>query len=363
MISTIFRRTGNDVSLASTYYTGDGSAISANPAYCKTDENFISVGQASKKRDGNFMLQGYHYNRIDNNQLSIGHASNKTNYNFIPILRRCEKGNDNLMSIGPNYYKSHENFVAMDTFYNKANEVVSAGPTYDNREIDITSIASIHDQQDATVASLGTVYSKRKFQLLSIPYLSPNQSSAQPLGALGQEDLLKCPRTNIVSACTSKTGSGPKIKNQKTTKKIPSNNFPSNVKILLSTGILDGVPVKYISWSRENNLRGVVKGTGYLCDCKECKLSKAISAYEFERHAGCKTKHPNGHIYFENGKTIVAVVQELKSTPQNMLFEAIENVTGSPVNQENFRTWKASYQAATRELQHSFGKDEVVVPS
>jgi len=104
-----------------------------------------------------------------------------------------------------------------------------------------------------------------------------------------------------------------------------------------------------------------------LCSCDDCKQSKvgisnhlhsdnlhtrsdcahmlnfimkALNAYEFERHAGAKTKHPNNHIYFENGKTIYAVVQELKNTPQEMLFDAIQNVTGSTINQKNFRVWK-----------------------
>lgn len=131
-------------------------------------------------------------------------------------------------------------------------------------------------------------------------------------------------------------------------------------------------------------------------------MRQTINAYEFERHAGCKTKHPNNHIFFENGKTIYAVVQELKSTPQEMLFDVIQNVTGSAVNQKNFNAWKgehicffiqdlecyipknddneykfvtlspffvwyifisASYQAATRELQRIYGKDDLVVPS
>lgn len=70
---------------------------------------------------------------------------------------------------------------------------------------------------------------------------------------------------------------------------------------------------------------------------------QALNAYEFERHASCKTKHPNNHIYFENGKTIYAVVQELKNTPQEMLFDAIETVTGSQINQKNFRLWKGKF--------------------
>lgn len=67
---------------------------------------------------------------------------------------------------------------------------------------------------------------------------------------------------------------------------------------------------------------------------------QCLNAYEFEHHAKCKTKHPNNHIYFESGKTIYAVVQELKNTPQDKLFEVIQSVTGSPINQKNFQTWK-----------------------
>ena len=67
---------------------------------------------------------------------------------------------------------------------------------------------------------------------------------------------------------------------------------------------------------------------------------QALNAYEFERHANCKTKHPNNHIFFENGKTIYAVVQELKNTSQEVLFNAIQTVTGSDINQKNFCIWK-----------------------
>ncbi|CAA3002875.1 uncharacterized protein LOC111375125 isoform X2 [Olea europaea var. sylvestris] len=390
--SPTFHRTGNGVSLAPAYNTGDRSTI-MEPVFCKTNENSISVEQASNKRDGNFMLMGHHYDNL----LSIGQAFDKRNYNFISIGEQCEKENGNLMSIGPNYFKGNENFIAMDAFYNKANEdFLSAGPTCDKGVIDITSMTSLHGQQDATVASLGNIYNYGNSSILTTGQTHNNgkgttisfgvfqdnpdesdpsgrsisnhdgllnQFSAQPSEELGQKGSLNFPSTTIVSASTSRTGSSPKNKEQKTTKKVPSNNFPSNVKSLLSTGILDGVPVKYVSWSREKNLQGVVNGTGYLCACKECKFSNEVNAYEFERHAGCKTKHPNNHIYFENGKTIYAVVQELKSTPQDKLFETIEKVTGSSVNQKNFRTWKASYQAATRELQRIYGKDEVAVPS
>ncbi|KAK4375139.1 hypothetical protein RND71_005816 [Anisodus tanguticus] len=167
---------------------------------------------------------------------------------------------------------------------------------------------------------------------------------------------------NVVDASsqTSKprTDSTPKNKSEsKPAHKAAPNSFPSNVRSLLATGILDGVPVKYILSRQE--LRGIIKGSGYLCGCQPCNYSKVLNAYEFERHAGCKSKHPNNHIYFENGKTIYQIAQELRSTPQSLLFDTIQNVTGSPINQKAFRVWKESFQAATRELQRIYGKEEL----
>ncbi|XP_055831697.1 uncharacterized protein LOC129900702 [Solanum dulcamara] len=155
-----------------------------------------------------------------------------------------------------------------------------------------------------------------------------------------------------------RTDSLPKNKSEsKPAHKGAPNSFPSNVRSLLATGILDGVPVKYVLSRQE--LRGIIKGSGYLCGCQPCNYSKVLNAYEFERHAGCKTKHPNNHIYFENGKTIYQITQELRSTPQSLLFEAIQTVTGSPINQKAFQIWKESFQAATRELQRIYGKEEL----
>ncbi|XP_047329677.1 uncharacterized protein LOC124932998 [Impatiens glandulifera] len=129
-------------------------------------------------------------------------------------------------------------------------------------------------------------------------------------------------------------------------KKVALNNFPSNVKSLLLSGLFDGIPVKYISWSRKENLRGIINSSGYMCGCTSCNFKNIINAYEFEIHAGCQTKHPNNHIYFQNGKTIYDVVRELKdSTPQS-IFHTIKTVTGSPINLRIFSKWKGKYIAA-----------------
>ncbi|KAH0682580.1 hypothetical protein KY290_021152 [Solanum tuberosum] len=84
-------------------------------------------------------------------------------------------------------------------------------------------------------------------------------------------------------------------------KKKVQNTFPTHVKSLLSSGLLDGVPVKYRSMSLEKK--------------------KCLSASEFERNADCKSGHANSHIYFDSGKTIHVVVQKLKKTTPEMLFQ------------------------------------------
>lgn len=353
---------------------------------------FQNVEQACSKRD--VMVKNQFFSGIDDNMLSVGQAFNRRFYDTGSIAEQFEKNSGNFVSIGSTC-QGQENFFAVDPFYNKANETfnISASSSYNKGDRDFTSLTYVHGQQDATFMPQRTVHSKENSMMLSLGENHENdkqttisfgrfqddpddsdtsgrlicsrdillsQLSAQSSAALGQpvEQI-----TAYVSSVAASRTDGTLKNLEPKTKKGTSNNFPANVKSLLSTGILDGIPVKYISWSREKNLRGVVKGTGYLCSCQDCKLLKVINAYEFERHAGCKTKHPNNHIYFENGKTIYAVVQELRSTPQEILFEAIQNVTGSPINQKNFHNWKASYQAATRELQRIYGRDDTIVPS
>ncbi|PIN11203.1 Histone acetyltransferase [Handroanthus impetiginosus] len=130
----------------------------------------------------------------------------------------------------------------------------------------------------------------------------------------------------------------------KMSKKIIPDNYPTNVKKLLSTGILEGARVKYISPSGEKEIPGIIKGCGYLCGCCLCNFSKVVSAYEFELHAGTKTRHPNNHIYLENGKPIYSIIQEMRSTPFSMLDGVVRAVAGSSVNEEHFQIWKANIQ-------------------
>ncbi|KAL4188954.1 hypothetical protein AMTRI_Chr08g204640 [Amborella trichopoda] len=116
-------------------------------------------------------------------------------------------------------------------------------------------------------------------------------------------------------------------------KKIASINFPSTISELLSTGLLDGFPVKYIKGKKNvNMLCGKVAGDGILCSCTSCNGCKVVSAGEFELHAGCSSRNPAANIFLEGGNTLSDVHQAVKSTPVNLLSEVLQWVNNSNGN-------------------------------
>ncbi|KAI3750001.1 hypothetical protein L2E82_20625 [Cichorium intybus] len=254
------------------------------------------------------------------------------------------------------------NFITMGPNYNEDGNMTLMGHSYSGYDPAHRSTVSTSKDEDNSLSFGGfqddsempiNGYYVKAMNNYGLPF---DQSTVKTLQS---SEIKELDVSNVISVVNSPHGV--KLKNKSESKpgrKEAPNSFPSNVRSLMATGILDGVPVKYVSLSREE-LRGIIKGSGYLCGCQLCNHSKALNAYEFERHAGCKTKHPNNHIYFESGKTIYQIVQELRSTPESLLFDAIQNVTGSPINQKAFRSWKESFQAATRELQRIYGKDEL----
>ncbi|XP_062000327.1 uncharacterized protein LOC133717632 isoform X2 [Rosa rugosa] len=400
MCTTYTKSDENIISL-SPPYNADENAISLATTFNKADDNFISVGHTFGKGDDTFISMAHNYSKGDTRMLSMGQPFEKENGSFMSIGQSYEKGDGSFISLGNSYNKVNENFISMGPVYGRGDDnLISVAPTYDKHADSTISIGLTYDKADSNILPMGPPYDKSDRDLPMSHSYNKNESNTISFGGFHDESETN-PSGGIISSCglltcnqntpahaseesgvrgsdhpvetkmdahvddtvkvDSKTVNIPRVKEPKT-KKAPPNNFPSNVKSLLSTGMFDGIPVKYSSWSREKNLDGIIKGTGYLCSCADCNHSKPLNAYDFERHAGAKTKHPNNHIYFENGKTIYAVVQELKNTPQDMLFDAIQNVTGSQINQKNFRVWKASFQAASRELQRIYG-NEVAIPS
>lgn len=390
------------ISLGSGYHHRNENNMSMAPGYNKGEESFMPMSHAFTKEDGNFISMGHNYERRGENILSMGQPFARTDGNFIAMGPSYTKGEGdglsmgsshskehaNFISVGQNFGKVSDSFISMASSYNRIDDnMTPIGQTFDKADPNVVAVGhtSTYDKGDSGILSMGQNY-KGEGNTISFGGFEDEHGTHTSVGIIGNYELVidneTLPQVSVdpgqtdvgsganpivnsssASKANSKAENIPKNKEPKTAKKVPPNNFPSNVKSLLSTGMLDGVSVKYVSWSREKNLRGIIKGTGYLCGCENCNHSKSLNAYEFERHAGCKTKHPNNHIYFDNGKTIYAVVQELKNTPQELLFDTIQTVTGSTINQKNFRIWKASYQAATRELQRIYGKDEVAMPS
>ncbi|XP_010253286.1 PREDICTED: uncharacterized protein LOC104594611 isoform X3 [Nelumbo nucifera] len=348
------KRDGDAISIGHTYDKRDDNPISMGHTYDKRDENTISIGHTYNKGDENTISMSHAYNKGDDNTISMGHAYNKEDQNTMSMTH-AYKGDENTMTMGHIYNKADDGTITMGHIFNKGdNNIISMGHPYNKGDSTTISFTGFHEETDTNPSG----------RLISSYDLLMSQSSIQTseTETVNEKELVDTSVDVFVNNAQNTSGVTETVtKNKmeiKMSKKVAPNNFPSNVKSLLSTGMLDGVHVKYISWSREKELRGVIKGSGYLCSCQSCNFSKVLNAYEFERHAGCKTKHPNNHIFFDNGKTIYGIVQELRSTPQNLLFDAIQTVTGSPINQKSFRIWKASFEAATRELQRIFGKDE-----
>lgn len=334
----------------------------------------LSMSHATEDPDTRFNYGGIR-------KVKVNHVSDAHNAVHSEKNHSLDRGNNSDMSTLEVFNRENEtSFISMSHSYDKEyDNVTLMGHTYNRLDAEVRPTSPIYSKGDEIPLSMGSTYSKDVSNMISfggfheghdvIATGQPvggfestyNQSSDQNPEAPSDKQLDALNANQVASAtrvAKSKPDSMSKSKPEvKSTRKESPNSFPSNVRSLISTGMLDGVPVKYVSLSREE-LRGIIKGSGYLCGCQTCNYSKVLNAYEFERHANCKTKHPNNHIYFENGKTIYQIVQELRSTPESQLFDTIQTVFGAPINQKSFRTWKESYQAATRELQRIYGKEE-----
>ncbi|KAK7393637.1 hypothetical protein VNO78_22195 [Psophocarpus tetragonolobus] len=327
-------------------YKEDDNTISRSLAYNKGVANIITMDGTYDRTNHNFMSMSQSYNKGDDS--SSIHPTFNEICNTMSIDKGFSKVDSNVRSIAQ-AYKAYDDSVLTNHLYNKVdNGTISMHHTYHKERNDVPFVSHSYNKGESTIISFGgcdddTTLSDlfiSDYELLMCQAL-PHESEV-----VNEKELV---RSSSSTAQTSAPEAEhvPKTKGEiKMSKKATSNNFPSNVRSLLSTGMLDGLSVKYKAWSREKELRGVIKGAGYLCSCHSCNFSKVINAYEFERHAGCKTKHPNNHIYFDNGKTIYGVVQELRSTPQSMLFEVIQTITGLPINQKSFCIWKESFLAA-----------------
>ncbi|OVA19479.1 Pectinesterase [Macleaya cordata] len=116
----------------------------------------------------------------------------------------------------------------------------------------------------------------------------------------------------------------------KMSKKIALTKFPSKLKELLDTGMLEGLPVKYVFQGKKNiELRGTIKEPGILCSCILCKGEQVVTPCQFEQHAGSTNKYPAEFIYLENGSSLKEVLDACKDTPLETLEATIRSAISS----------------------------------
>ncbi|KAL5225641.1 hypothetical protein ABZP36_012280 [Zizania latifolia] len=101
---------------------------------------------------------------------------------------------------------------------------------------------------------------------------------------------------------------------------------PGNIRELLNTGLLEGMPVFYIiPGSKRAVLKGVITGCNIRCFCVSCNGSKDVCAYFFEQHAGSNKKHPADYIYLGNGNSLRDVLRASGNSPLESLEKTIRS--------------------------------------
>lgn len=169
------------------------------------------------------------------------------------------------------------------------------------------------------------------------------------------EDLEAVARVGIMGSGTIPLCHSEENLELKICKKLLLNGYTSSVKKLLSTGLLEGVHVKYIYKLHKKELPGIIKGCGYLCGCPSCNFAHEVNAFVFEKHSGHSTKHPNNHVFLDNGKTVYGVAQELRISPLNSIDKVIKTVLGGVINEQHYQAWLESFQAMSFEHKESKG--------
>lgn len=171
----------------------DGIGISMEQTYRRESEStFESMGQHYGKDGGSVSLIGHSY-EIGDNTISMNHSYNK--------------GDNNMISFGG--YQEESVMEAL------------ARP--------ISSYSLLYEQSSAQTSE------------------TPSKNEVEVPNSNATVSISQAPKTKVESASKNKSETKP-------ARKEAPNSFPSNVRSLIATGMLDGVPVRYVSVSREVSL-------------------------------------------------------------------------------------------------------------
>lgn len=194
--------------------------------YDKSDEHFIPFGLP--KGHSSFMLQ---YENLDSGvykpvmdpsydrELGTSSLLGQENGTLLPMASTYPEANNFLIPMLENCNEEHSNL--MDNY---VNDNIGYGG---------------FQERPAMNTSGGNTSS----HMIVNRYQNPVQASTAPV----QKDAVFSGAHPIANRAPI----NPRKKTLKKANQLASDYFPANVKSLLSTGIFDGVPVKYVSWSRD----------------------------------------------------------------------------------------------------------------
>ena len=249
-------------------YSGENNTtLLPAPAYSKVDDNSTLTGLSYNKGEENIIPIGDTYESAFNNFVSMGQSFDKgegiitTGQTYKETMlpgQTFNKGNNDTVYLSQTY-KSGENSVSAGLVHDKTPETAVTSCAFNKSDKSILSICQSYDKGESTMISFGGY--DDDYEVNASERLIPNDellmgiASALKTEAINETEFINSTADALVNAhhiAASATKSFSKKKDDhKISKKVPSNNFPPNVRSLLSTGMLDGVPVKYIAWSRE----------------------------------------------------------------------------------------------------------------
>jgi len=246
----------NTVSKTHAFKEGDYS-ISTYLSYNKGDANVILTDGAFDRAENNLMSMSQSYNK---GEVKLSIPSTYTDIcNAISMDQGYSNVDSNVVSIAQSYNKTHDNFMLSNHLFNKAGDgTISMGQTYHQRGNDMPFVSRSYNKGESSIISFGGCDDDDA--TLSDLFVSDyglfmGQAPSHMSQVANERELVRSSSKvppSTVQTSASETENVPKTKEEmKMSKKATSNNFPSNVRSLLSTGMLDGVSVKYKAWSRE----------------------------------------------------------------------------------------------------------------
>ncbi|KAF2307459.1 hypothetical protein GH714_028833 [Hevea brasiliensis] len=108
------------------------------------------------------------------------------------------------------------------------------------------------------------------------------------------------------------------------------------IKELFETGLLEGVPVVYMGGKKAFCLRGTIKDVGILCSCSFCNGCRVIPPSQFEIHAIKQYRRAAQYICFENGKSLLDVLNACRLSPLDSLEATIQNAISDLPKEKTF---------------------------